>query len=233
MLSFIESETLAVIDINKMDPSRVKSLRADGLSDAEILELANAPEVASCIDEVPSGFRALFTGGETHAEILDCWNEDDAPWLKVDLDREAPKGWLDWKRREQGMPECEIQQEFYDAGGEVPDLILNLLETSSVDGLAFSHHLRAYSGNRLCVGANLTDDGRYIWVIDEEDCFPPSVQALLETLNWLRTNASGRWTMEGVSEDGERGVVWLSFTDEHDHLKVSELLAPKAEDDEA
>ena len=224
---------MTVIDIDQLDPAWVADLRADGGSDAQILEYANAPELASHIDEVPSLFRRLFCHGETDSEILDCWNEDDEPWLKVDLDREAPKRWLDWKRREQGMPECEIQQEFYDAGGKVPDLILNLLETSSVDGLAFSHHLRAYSGNRLCVGANLTDDGRYIWVIDEEDCFSPSVQVLLETLNWLRTNASGRWTMEGVSEDGERGVVWLNFTDEHDHLKVSELLAPKAEGDEA
>ncbi|MBU2166516.1 MAG: hypothetical protein KKF88_01630 [Alphaproteobacteria bacterium] len=224
---------MTVIDINEMDPSWVKLLRADGLSDAEILEFGNAPEVASCIDEVPAGFRVLFSDGETDSEILDCWNHDPEPWLKIDLDRVAPEGWLDWKRREQGMPEREIQQEFHEAGGKVPDLIVNLLETSSIDGLAFSHHLRAYSGNRLCVGANLTDDGRYIWVIDEEDHFSPSVQALLETLNWLRTNASGRWTMEGLSDDGERGAVWLSFIDESDYLKASEMLAPKADDGKA
>lgn len=223
---------MTIIDINELAPAWVADLRADGASDAQVLEYANAPPLASHIDEVPSLFREGFRDGEPDSEILDWWNYDPEPWLKIDLDREAPERWLDWKRNVQGLSERVIQEEFHEAGGNVPEVILDLFETTFVDGLTFSHHLCAYSGDSLIVGANLTDDGRFIWADEDEPLSSPE-RALLEVLNWLRINAPGRWRLEGDSQDDGRGAVWLSFIDGCDYLKASEMLAPGPEVDEA
>lgn len=69
---------MTFIDINQIHAASVARLRAHGCSDREILEFANAPEVASCIDEVPTCYRALFSEGDTEAKILARWNAIEA-----------------------------------------------------------------------------------------------------------------------------------------------------------
>ena len=214
---------MTVIDINELDPSRVKSFRADGLSDAEILECANAPRVAQRIDDIPSSYRALFADGETDTEIIDWWNNGEpTPWRDMDLNT-VPKAWLEWQLEWGGLSRDEIRELAFELGAEVPDDVVDLCETDFVNGKP-CNSLILTRGEAHVFDVRYGADGKYYFhgAADSHD------ERVIMCLNWLNERALGAWAVNSHSHAGDYRNVVLHLEDAQDYLKACELLAVRA-----